>query len=359
MSRWDDRAKPVRAGEALDSERLAALLRAELGLQGALTVEQFPSGFSNLTYLLAMDGQEMVLRRPPFGANIKSAHDMRREYTVLSHLHPVYDKAPQPLLYSDDEAIIGAEFYVMRRVRGVILRPQMPDGMVPPPPLMRRIGESLVDALVELHGVDWQAAGLAEFGRPDGYIERQISGWTRRWHRAQTDAVPQMDEAAAWLAQNIPTTTAAPTLIHNDFKYDNVVLDSAEWARIIAVLDWEMATVGDPLMDLGTTLSYWIEATDPPVMQQLGLSPTNLPGNLTRRQVVERYAARSGRSVDNISFYYVYGAFKLGVIAQQIYQRWKLGHTQDKRFATLIHGVRACGAMAVRAIENRGLAIRD
>ena len=351
MSEFVDRPKRVRQGEELNVEKLQAFLRERLDIDGELTVSQFPSGFSNLTYMLELGGREMVLRRPPFGANIKSAHDMRREYTVLDRLNPVYDKAPKPLLFTDDESIIGAQFYVMERVSGVILRPTMPAAMHPEPPLMREISESLVDALVELHAVDLEAAQLTDFGRPEGYVGRQISGWTRRWQKAMTDEVAAMDAAAAWLAQNQPPQTGV-TLIHNDFKYDNFVLDSADWRNIIAVLDWEMATVGDPLMDLGTSLGYWIESADPPLIQMLNLSPTTLPGNLTRQEVVERYAAKSGRNVDNIVFYYAYGAFKLGVIVQQIYRRWKLGHTKDPRFAGLLEAVKACGHIATQAIET-------
>ncbi len=351
MSEFEDRPKKIRPGEEFDTETLGAYLRDQLDLTGELSVEQFPGGFSNLTYMLRLGEREMVLRRPPFGANIKSAHDMSREYTILSKLNPVYDKAPKPLLYTDDESILGAEFYVMERVRGVILRPTMPKKMHPDPTTMRQVSESLVDALAELHAIDLEAAGLADFGRPEGYIGRQISGWTRRWQKSMTDDVLAMDEAAAWLADNQPAETGA-TLIHNDFKYDNFVLDSADWRNIIAVLDWEMATVGDPLMDLGTSLSYWVEATDPAIIQLLNLSPTTLPGNLTRREVVDRYAEKSGRNVDNVAFYYAYGAFKLGVIVQQIYQRWKLGHTKDPRFAGLLEAVKACGLIATQAIEK-------
>ena len=351
MSKWVDTPKTIRDGEQFDTSRLEAFLKERLGLTGDLVVEQFPSGFSNLTYFLKMGDTEMVMRRPPYGANVKSAHDMNREYTILSNLNPVFDKAPKPLVYTDDESIIGAEFYVMERVRGVILRATMPKAMIPAPPLMRSISESLVDALAELHAIDLKAAGMDNFGKPQGYVERQVSGWTRRYMRAKTDEVPDMEKAAAWLADNLPAESGA-TLIHNDFKYDNFVLDSADWSKIIAILDWEMSTVGDPLMDLGTSLSYWVEAGDPPSIQALSLSPTQHPGNLTRAEVVQRYAEQSGRNVDNIAFYYAYGAFKLGGVVQQIYYRWKMGHTKDPRFAGLLHSVKACGAIAMNAIKT-------
>ena len=351
-SAWLDRPKTIRPEETVDVAKLVTYLKQHIpDLSGEVSVQQFPSGFSNLTYFLKIGERELVMRRPPFGAAIKSAHDMRREYTILSHLAPVYAKAPRPLLYTDDVSIIGAEFYVMERIQGVILRSKMPAAMIPEPPLMRKISCALVDALVELHGVDLISAELTTFGKPVGYVERQVAGWTRRWNKAKTDDVPAMDQAARWLADNLPPDNAA-TLIHNDFKYDNFILDPQDWSHIIAVLDWEMATVGDPLMDLGTTLSYWVEADDPPAMQALGLSPTQHAGNLTRAEVVARYAQLSGRSVDNISFYYAFGAFKLGGIVQQIYKRWKLGYTKDPRFAGLLYAVEACGAIAMRTIEQ-------
>ncbi|MCI0398314.1 MAG: phosphotransferase family protein [Chloroflexi bacterium] len=352
MGDWRDRPAAVRAGEELDGERLEAYLRERLpGVSGRLEVEQFPRGYSNLTYLLRLGERELVLRRPPFGANVKGGHDMNREYTILSHLAPVYPKAPRPLLYCDDEAVLGAPFYVMERLRGVILRPHLPAGMAPPPPLMARIATALVDNLAVLHAIDYQAAGLGELGRPEGYVERQIQGWAQRYAKARTDDVPEMERAAGWLAEHRPPESGA-ALIHNDYKYDNVVLDPADWSRIIGVLDWEMATVGDPLMDLGTALGYWVEPADPPEIQALQLSPTTLPGNPPRAEVVEQYARRSGRDVSNVRFYYVYGLFKVAVIVQQIYYRYKMGYTQDPRFADLILAVRAFGRTAGRAIEQ-------
>jgi aminoglycoside phosphotransferase (APT) family kinase protein len=345
-----DRPAPVRAGEELDAPALEAYLRAHLpGAEGPLEVEQFPRGYSNLTYLLRMGGRELVLRRPPFGANIKSAHDMGREFTILSGLIDSYGKVPRPLAYCDDASVIDAPFYVMERVRGIILRDRPPKGLELMPERMRAICHSLIDGMVELHGVDHRAAGLEGLAHPEGYVERQVTGWTGRYRRAQTDEVEGMDRAAEWLAANVPPERGA-SLIHNDYRYDNVVLDPADPTRIIAVLDWEMATIGDPWMDVGTTLGYWTEPGDPPALQQFGV--THLPGNLDRRQWVERYAERSGRDLPDPLFYYVYGLFKVGVIVQQIYARYRQGTTQDPRFAPLIHVVRACGDMALRALER-------
>ena len=330
-------------------DRLAAFLRESLpDLEGPPEIEQFPRGFSNLTYLLRSGSRELVLRRPPIGAAIKSAHDMGREHRILSRLGGVYDKAPTPLVFCDDPGVMGAPFYIMQRVEGVILRPRMPAAMHPPPDRMAAIAGSLIETLAELHAVDIEAAGLGELGRPEGYVRRQIDGWIGRYEKSRTDDIPEMTEVAGWLDAQEPAESGA-SLIHNDFKYDNLVLDPVDGTRVIAVLDWEMATVGDPLMDLGTTLGYWVDPEDPPELRQLALSPTLLPGNPTRAELVERYAAASGREVGDPVFYYVYGLFKIAVIVQQIYSRYRQGHTRDPRFARLIEGVRVCSRMALQA----------
>jgi aminoglycoside phosphotransferase (APT) family kinase protein len=344
----EDTTRAVRAGEELDAGKLSAHLAAQLGWKGAITVEQFPGGHSNLTYLVRHGGEDYVLRRPPFGTKVKTAHDMGREYRVLSHLAPVYPKAPRPVLYCDDEEVIGAKFYLMERRRGVILRKELPPGMTIEPAQARRLCELLVDALVELHAIDYAAAGLGDFGKPAGYVERQVRGWTERYTGSQTDDIPVVTEVAAWLDANRPAD-GAPALIHNDFKFDNLIL-TPELDRITGVLDWEMSTVGDPRMDLGTSLSYWVEENDPPTMHMMKFGLTSLPGMMTRREVVARYVERSGRSVDDAVFYYAYGLFKTAVVAQQIYYRFAKGLTQDPRFAIFIHGVRALAEQAQRAI---------
>ncbi len=346
-----DQTISPRKGEELNTTNLQAYLQKELGWRGPLEVEQFPGGFSNLTYLLRTEGKEFVLRRPPFGANIKSAHDMGREYTVLSHLQPVYNKAPRPLLYCEDNAVIGAPFYVMERVQGIILRANLAVDARPLPAEMRRIANALIDSFANLHAVDLDAAGLSDFGQAQGYVRRQREGWTRRYIKARTDDVPEIENTAQWLADNLPPESGA-SLLHNDYKYDNVVLNPNNRAEIIAVLDWEMATVGDPLMDLGSSLGYWVQADDPEILRQVALGPTALPGNPTRAEFVERYAQKSGRSIENPVFYYVYGLFKLAVIGQQIYKRYKSGYSKDPRFAHLNYVVRVLGQTAVRAIER-------
>jgi len=347
-----DPSRAVRPGEELDLAALAAHLQRHLPeASGPLVVEQFPSGHSNLTYLLRAGERELVLRRPPFGTRVKTAHDMGREHRILARLSRVYPKAPRPLVYCDDPAVIGAPFYVMERVRGVILRGLQPKAAAGlPPATMRHLCEGLVDGLVELHAVDFAAAGLGDIGHPEGYVRRQVEGWTRRYFDAKTDEVPTLEAAAAWLPQHLPPESGA-ALIHNDYKYDNVVLDPDDLTRIVAVLDWEMATVGDPLMDLGTSLGYWIDPDDPPEHRMLPFGPTALPGNLSRGEVVARYAARSGRDVQGVLFYYVFALLKIATIVQQIYKRFVEGHTKDPRFATLIFGVRILGQTAARALE--------
>ena len=357
-----DRPAAVRSGEELDVERLADFLGGHLDdLEGPLEVRQFPSGFSNLTYLLRAGSRELVLRRPPFGSAVKSGHDMGREHRILSRLSPVYGKAPAPLVFCDDPAVLGAPFYVMERVEGVILRPRMPAAMHPPPARMAAIAGAFVDTLAELNRVDYAAAGLGDLGRPEGYVRRQVDGWAARYDKARTDDVPEMTRVASWLDAQAPAESGA-ALIHNDFKYDNLVLDPGalepgalepgDRARVIAVLDWEMATIGDPLMDLGTSLGYWVDPDDPPELRELALSPTLLPGNPIRGELVERYAQVSGREIGDPVFYYVYGLFKIAVIVQQIYARYRAGHTTDPRFARLIDGVRACSRQALAAAES-------
>jgi aminoglycoside phosphotransferase (APT) family kinase protein len=361
--------RPVRPGEEIPVEALAGWLAHEglserLGLGGPLEIEQFPGGHSNLTYLVRAAGRELVLRRPPVGSKVRTAHDMGREFRVLSRLPDQYPKAPRALAACDDSGVIGAPFYLMERVRGVILRgAQPPRGVALPPDRMRAVAEAAIDGLAELHAVDPAAAGLADLGRPEGYVERQVTGWSERWRAARTDDaadLADMDRAATWLADNRPPKRpddpagqrgAAGALIHNDYKYDNLVLDPDDLPQIRAVLDWEMATLGDPWMDVGTTLGYWIDPDDDPAMQVLPSGPTTLPGNLSRAELAARYEQASGRPPVHLLFFYVFGLFKIAVIAQQIYFRFRQGLTKDQRFAAMLPAVRMLGRTAARAIE--------
>lgn len=343
-----DQPKDIRQGEELDLQKLKNYLKEHLeGFNGELEISQFPSGFSNLTYLLKSGENEYVLRRPPFGANIKGGHDMSREFRVLSALDGVYSKSPKPVLFCDDHKVMGADFYMMERVRGVILRGRPPKDIELKPVLMRSISKATVDHLAELHLIDLEASGLADFGKPEGYTQRQVEGWIGRYYKSATDELPQMDEAAEWMKNNVPEQDHI-SLIHNDYKYDNLILNPDQLDEIIAVLDWEMATIGNPLMDMGTSLAYWAQASDSDILKPFSL--TWLPGNYTRAEFVERYAAKTGFDLSDQLFYYVFGAFKIGVIIQQIYARYKKGLTQDPRFANLIYAVQACGDNAVGAL---------
>jgi aminoglycoside phosphotransferase (APT) family kinase protein len=345
----EDRPAAIRAGEELDLARLEPYLASALGLAGPLAIEQFPGGHSNLTYLARMGGRELVLRRPPFGSKVKTAHDMGREFRLLSKLAPAWPLAPRPVLHCEDESILGAPFYLMERLRGVILRKQPPPGLATDGSTVRALCERFIDTLVALHGLDFGALGLDDFGKPDGYLARQVSGWTRRYQDARTDDVPDMESLARWLADHLPASPA-PSIIHNDFKYDNLVLDPADPTRIVGILDWEMATIGDPLADLGTSLSYWIEASDPPAAQALRFGPTTLAGSYTRRELAARYAAATGRDTSGLLYYYVFGLFKNAVVVQQIFARYQKGLTRDPRFAGLIDMVRIAAAQGVHAL---------
>ena len=344
----EDVAKPVRAGEELDLAALTAYLERELGA-GGVRVEQFPGGHSNLTYLVHHGEREYVLRRPPFGSNVKSAHDMGREVTVLSKLAPVYARAPRVLAYEPTGDVLGAPFYLMERRRGVILRRDLPttDAAV-----IRRMCELLVDALVELHAVDYAAAGLGEFGKPAGYIARQVGGWTERYAKSQTEELAAMPAISGWLAAHQPAD-GPPALIHNDFKFDNVIFDPS-LEHITGVLDWEMSTIGDPLMDFGTSLSYWMQADDGAAFQSAVFGVTTKPGMLSRAEVARRYAERSGRgpAIDHLVFYYVFGLYKTAVVLQQIYYRFAQGLTKDPRFGALHVVVREIAAHAQRTLDR-------
>ena len=335
MSRLDE-AAPVRNGESLDADRLAAYLASQVpDLAPPLTIRQFPSGFSNLTYLIAAGSREYVLRRPPIGTRPKSGHDMGREFRVLSALQGVFPESPRPIHFCDDESVIGAPFYVVERIRGIILRRDYPPGLAATPALVRAQQQALVDTLARLHAIDHRANGLAEFGRAEGYVRRQVEGWAARYATARTDDAAEGSGVTAWLQSSMPAEGGNACLIHNDYKLDNVVFDDASPERLIGVLDWEMATIGDPWMDLGCSLAYWIEAGDPAELLATRMLPTQLPGSLTRAEVVRHYAASRGVPAPDIRFYRVFGLFRLAVIVQQIYYRYFHGQTRDARFAAL------------------------
>jgi aminoglycoside phosphotransferase (APT) family kinase protein len=274
------------------------------------------------------------LRRPPFGSRVKTAHDMGREYRVLSKLHGAYPPAPKVLLYCDDESVLDAPFYLMEPIRGVIMRRDPPAGLGFSSPTARRLSESFIDNLVCLHALDFESLGLGGLGKPEGYLERQVRGWIERYQGSKTHEVAEVERISSWMMEHIPSATST-ALIHNDYKYDNLVLDPGDITRIVGVLDWEMCTIGDPLSDLGTTLAYWVDPHDPEELQKIRWCPSTYPGSLTRAQLIERYARASGRDVSCILFYLVFARFKVAVIVQQIYYRYRQGLTKDPRFAVL------------------------
>lgn len=347
-----DQASQIREGEELDAVRVDAYLKGQLqDLQGPLTISQFPGGASNLTYLLQYPDRALVLRRPPFGRKAKSAHDMGREFRILNRLNDGFPYCPKALLHCTDEAVIGAEFYVMERIEGIILRSDLPVELAFTPEKTRALCESFIDKLVELHGVDYQACGLGDLGKPEGYVQRQIEGWCDRYEKALTPDAPLWEEVKAWLREKMPADHPKPALVHNDYRFDNVILDPQDPMRIIGVLDWELTTIGDPLMDLGNTLAYWVEASDPAPVQLLRRQPSNAPGMLTRAEFVAYYAERAGIRIDTFDYYYCYGLFRLAGIAQQIYYRYYHGQTRDARFAPFVKMNGLLEQMALRVIR--------
>jgi len=336
---YQDQPNSVRPGEELDLSKLDPFMRRHFpDLLGSLRVRQFLSGHSNLTYSIQLGDRQIILRRPPFGSKVKSAHDMGREFRVLSKLHTVYPPAPKVLLYCDDESVLGLPFYLMEPVSGVILRRDPPISLPFTLKTRRRICEAFVDQLALLHGIDYAAAGLAELGKPQGYLERQVRGWIERYHGSKTDEYPHVEQISQWMQRHLPASSVV-TLIHNDFKLDNLVLDARDLTKIIGVLDWEMCTIGDPLSDLGTALAYWVDANDPEGLQKLRWGPTNYPGSLTRGELVNRYAQITGCDVSKMDFFLVFARFKLAVIVQQIYYRYRQGLTKDPRFAGMAEAV--------------------
>lgn len=325
----------VRPGEELDVNALRRYLSGVVeGAGDCVEVEQFPSGHSNLTYLLRTGGRQLVLRRAPLGPVAPKAHDMAREYAVLERLAPRYAPAPRPVHLCEDTSVIGAVFYLMERREGAVLRTTVPDAHVAGGDHGRRISHTLIDGLVDLHRIDIVDSGLVDVGRPDGFLERQLEGWAGRWARARTDDVPQVERAITHLRDTLPEPLP-PTVVHNDYKLDNIMLDPRDPDRLVAVLDWEMATVGDPLVDVGLSLVYWQQLSTPPAVRtELG-APGAATGWYTREQFIERYADRSGRDLSGIAWYEVLGIFKLAVILQQIYHRYVRGQTGDERFAHL------------------------
>jgi aminoglycoside phosphotransferase (APT) family kinase protein len=337
----------VRNDERFDVERLSRWLSAQPRLPDTLpNVLQFAGGKANLTYLLEFpDGQELVLRRPPLGPVAAGSHDMAREHLVLSKLWQAFDKAPRALAMCDDQSVIGAPFFVMERKPGIVIRDRVPArfGGGEDAETNRKLSTVVIDTLVELHSVDAVACGLEGLGRPDGFLERQVGGWWDRWERARHEENPVADEVGAWLRANLPPS-GPPTLLHNDWRLDNMAVSPDDPARCVAVYDWDMATRGDPLADLGTLMASWYETGEE--RSTLAPMPTTAPGWMGRAEALERYGTLSGRDLADIDWYVVFGTWKLGVVLQQIYIRWLRGQTEDARFEPLGEGARALFRLA-------------
>lgn len=352
----NDQSTRIREGEELDASLIDPYLKAQIpGLSGLPRISQFPGGASNLTYLLEYPEQEFVLRRPPFGHKAKSAHDMGREFRILNQLKDGFPYCPKAYVHCTDESVIGAEFYVMERVKGIILRSELPPELGLDAPRTEALCKSFIDKLVELHRVDYSACGLADLGKPEGYVARQIRGWSERYDKALTPDAPSWEAVKAWLNDKMPADYPTSSIVHNDYRFDNVILDPNNPMQIIGVLDWELTTLGDPLMDLGNSLAYWIEAGDPPPVQLMRRQPSHAPGMLSREEFVDYYAERSGIRIDNFDFYYTYGLFRLAGIVQQIYYRFFHGQTQDKRFAQFIHMNKLLEHMSLQVIHKSSL----
>jgi aminoglycoside phosphotransferase (APT) family kinase protein len=353
---------PARAGEEIDRDALQAYLLAHLPELAASAsnfageIEQFSGGHSNLTYLINTGGnslsfgKEFVLRRPPVGPVAPTAHDMPREFRLLQAIHSHFALAPRPILLCEDTSVIGAPFYLMERRSGMIVRDRIPQEIGEDLSLRHRVSEAVVDTLVSLHAVDIYSSDLVQIGKPAGFVARQVRGWADRWQRATTGQMPEMDQVISWLTASLPAVLeTGATIVHNDFKLDNVMLDPDDPSRVVAVLDWEMCTVGDPLVDLGLFLCYWTLQNGEENQHSSLRSVTTGPGWLTREEIIERYAAQTGRNLSCIVFYETFARFKVAVIIQQIYFRFVRGQTRDERFRDLDRLVLelACAALAL------------
>lgn len=350
-------AQAVRAAEGLDWPRLAAWLRQQLpsrsipglDLSRDIEVAQFPGGHSNLTYLVRFGQTELVVRRPPFGPVAPTAHDMAREYRWLAAVHPFFPLAPKPFVLCEDTGVIGSIFYVMERRRGLVVRHEEP-AEVANPATRRRVSQALVEALADLHAIDVSTGALSTLGKPAGFVGRQVRGWTERWQRSKIDELPAMDDLGAWLQAHLPPDPT-PTIVHGDFKLDNVMLDERDVGRLVAVFDWEMSALGDPLVDLGILLTYWSH-TRPGDASDALASVTNRNGWFTRDEIIECYSQRTGRDVSALGFYETFASFKVAVIIQQIYFRYASGQTDDPRFAHFAARVEQL-AREARALSTR------
>jgi aminoglycoside phosphotransferase (APT) family kinase protein len=349
-----DQAKQVRSGEELDIASVHSWLSAQVdGLTALPKVTQYAGGASNWTYCLDYPEQSLILRRGPEGTKAKGAHDMGREYRLQDALRPVYQYVPEMKAFCDDASVINTDFYVMEKLTGIIPRKNLPRDLAVTPAQTKKLCENVLDCLVELHQVDYQKANLAHLGKGVGYTQRQIEGWSERFSKAKTWNVPSGKFVMKWLAENMPANERI-CITHNDFRFDNVVLDANDYTKVLGVLDWELATLGDPLMDLGNTLAYWVEPGDDFLAQSTRRQPTHLEGMLTRKEVVAYYCKKMSITVDDFTFYEVYGLFRLAGIVQQIYYRYHHGQTNNPAFKNFWIFVHYLMHRCKKAIRNQG-----
>ncbi len=346
----------VRPGEELDWDSLESYMKEHVPeLAGPLTVLQFPSGAANLTYLLRFGDDELVLRRPPFGVVAPGAHDMRREFKVLSRLWRNFDRAPRAYVFCDDKDVIGADFVVMQRRHGEVIRSVIPRSMAQHRDVGRRISFALVDAMADMHLLDPAANDLSDLGKPDGFAARQVAGWKTRWDLVRPDdGPPLMDEVPVRLAASVPTATRV-SIVHNDLKLDNCQFDPADPDRVQSIFDWDMTTLGEPLVDLGTLLNYWPDPTDPPEARRVsheGLLHMGLP---TRAEITARYAERTGIDLSSVGWYEAFAQWKTGVVIQQLHNRWKKGESTDPRMAVIADRLPVLAEGASTLLDNLSL----
>ncbi|MEO0899183.1 MAG: phosphotransferase family protein [Bacteroidota bacterium] len=346
-----DKVGRVRKGEEINPQVIADYLRQHLShLEGIPTILQFKGGASNLTYRLDFDNDSLILRRPPMGTKAKSAHNMGREFDIMKRLDGHYP-VPKMLHFCEDPEVIGSEFYVMERLKGYIPRTRFDQSLQLSPEQVRAICVRTLDEFVNLHQLDYKAIGFEDYYRGEGYVKRQVEGWNRRFRKARTPDVPDCEKVMNWLVEKMPEDVGA-SIIHNDYRFDNMVYDQKDLTQVMGVLDWEMATVGDPLMDFGGSLAYWIQADDPRCMKLLSRQPTQAKGMMTRDEVVAHYMEKSGLSTDNIKYYYIFGLFRLAGIIQQIYYRYYHKQTTNPAFSTFGVAVEMLEAYCSKLIDN-------
>jgi len=347
-----DSPEEVRKNEKIDQKILSQILKDKLGSSSNLfELKQYRKGYSNLTYNIYWKNKEFVLRKAPFGAAVKGGHDMKREFDILSKLSLHYDKVPKTYFYYNNKNVLDFDFYLMEKLKGIILRPNTSSSLMPNKTTLKKLSKNFIKTLSELHDLDFRKIGLEFLGKGQGYAKRQIYGWSERYNKSKTDEIKEMNYLIKWLIDNLPKKENY-SLIHNDFKYDNLVLNQNDCSTIVGVLDWEMSTIGDPMFDLGTSLGYWVQNNDHPLLKKISLSSTTSEGNPTRMELINMYEGFSKIKVDYPVYYYVFGLFKISVIVQQIYFRYKKGYTNDDRFSNLLSIVRICSLVAYQSIKK-------